>query len=56
MRTCTLDLLQFQSINFPCLILFPNPNMFLRLEVGIRFKALYNESNTKCSVVEIYQR
>ena len=44
------------STFFLFLAIFSFETLFLWLEVGIKFKALHNKINTKCSFAEIHQR
>ena len=54
MKTRILNLLQFGNTLFPLFLYAVFKELFLHLEVGMRFKALHNDSNTKCCVGEIH--
>ena len=50
-----LTVVRKKIVLFLPLFLYPSllKTLILGTEVGMRFKALHNEKNTKCSVVEI---
>ena len=59
MKRGTLDLLQLKVYTSPAFLYFSILNfktLFLLLEIGLKFNAWPNESNTKCSFVEIITR